>query len=80
MVDSGDLRLGVDQVREQNGEPDQARALQTLQAIWKNVFVTPSSAREARTTFELGNGDALILTSSMVCDERQWQTDGDYCS
>jgi sulfate transport system substrate-binding protein len=45
---------------KQNGEPDQARALQTLQAIWKNVFVTPSSAREARTTFELGNGDALI--------------------
>jgi ABC-type sulfate transport system substrate-binding protein len=36
------------------------RALQTLQGIWKNVFVTPASAREARTTFELGNGDALI--------------------
>jgi sulfate transport system substrate-binding protein len=31
-----------------------------LQAIWKNVFSTPASAREARTTFELGNGDALI--------------------
>jgi sulfate/thiosulfate-binding protein len=45
---------------KQNGEPDQARALQTLQAVWKNVFVTPASAREARTTFELGNGDALI--------------------
>ena len=45
---------------KQNGEPDQARALQTLQAIWKNVFVTPASAREARTTFELGNGDALV--------------------
>jgi sulfate/thiosulfate-binding protein len=45
---------------KQTGEPDQARALQTLQAIWKNVFVTPASAREARTTFELGNGDALI--------------------
>ena len=45
---------------KQNGEPDTARALQTLQAIWKNVFVTPASAREARTTFELGNGDALI--------------------
>jgi sulfate transport system substrate-binding protein len=43
-----------------SGEPDQARALQTLQAIWKNVFVTPASAREARTTFELGNGDALV--------------------
>ena len=45
---------------KQSGEPDQARALQTLQAIWRNVFVTPASAREARTTFELGNGDALI--------------------
>jgi sulfate transport system substrate-binding protein len=45
---------------KQSGEPDQARALQMLQGIWKNVFVTPASAREARTTFELGNGDALI--------------------
>jgi sulfate transport system substrate-binding protein len=44
----------------QGGEPNHARALQTLQAIWKNVFVTPASAREARTTFELGNGDALV--------------------
>jgi sulfate/thiosulfate-binding protein len=45
---------------KESGEPDQARALQRLQAIWKNVFVTPASAREARTTFELGNGDALV--------------------
>jgi sulfate transport system substrate-binding protein len=45
---------------KQNGAPDQARALQTLQAVWKNVFVSPASAREARTTFELGNGDALV--------------------
>ena len=36
------------------------RALQTLRAMWKNVISTPGSAREARTTFELGNGDALI--------------------
>ena len=41
-------------------EDDKARALQTLRAIWKNVISTPGSAREARTTFELGNGDALI--------------------
>lgn len=41
-------------------EPDTARAIQTLKAIWKNVISTPGSAREARTTFELGNGDALI--------------------
>ncbi len=45
---------------KQSGEPDKARALQTLQAIWKNVISTPASAREARTTFELGNGDALV--------------------
>lgn len=44
----------------QSGTPDKPRALQTLRAIWKNVISTPGSAREARTTFELGNGDALI--------------------
>lgn len=44
----------------QTGSGDTARALQTLQAIWRNVISTPASAREARTTFELGNGDALI--------------------
>lgn len=44
----------------QTGAADPARALQTLQAIWRNVISTPASAREARTTFELGNGDALV--------------------
>lgn len=39
---------------------DAPRAVRTLRAIWKNVISTPGSAREARTTFELGNGDALI--------------------
>ena len=39
---------------------DKSGALQTLRAIWRNVISTPGSAREARTTFELGNGDALI--------------------
>jgi sulfate transport system substrate-binding protein len=43
-----------------SGEADRTRALHTLQGIWKNVISTPASAREARTTFELGNGDALI--------------------
>lgn len=42
------------------GEQDKMRALQTLRAIWRHVISTPGSAREARTTFELGNGDALI--------------------
>lgn len=42
------------------GESDQAQALQTLRAIWKNVIATPGSAREARTQFETGFGDALV--------------------
>jgi sulfate transport system substrate-binding protein len=42
------------------GERDKTRALQTLRSIWGHVISTPGSAREARTTFELGNGDALI--------------------
>lgn len=43
-----------------SGEPDKARALQVLQAIWRNVKSTPGSAREARTQFETGFGDALV--------------------
>lgn len=42
------------------GERDPERASGTLKAIWRNVISTPGSAREARTTFELGNGDALV--------------------
>lgn len=44
----------------EGGEQDKTRALNTLQAIWKNVISTPGSAREARTQFETGYGDALI--------------------
>jgi sulfate transport system substrate-binding protein len=43
-----------------SGEPDPARALQILRAIWRNVISTPGSAREARTQFETGFGDALV--------------------
>jgi len=46
--------------QKQFGERDSARALQTLQSIWRNVKSTPGSAREARTQFETGFGDALI--------------------
>ena len=46
--------------QKQSGEPDKARALQTLRAIWRNVISTPGSAREARTQFETGFGDALV--------------------
>lgn len=42
------------------GTADANRAVQTLQAIWKNVISTPGSAREARTQFETGYGDALV--------------------
>ncbi|MEO6333508.1 MAG: sulfate ABC transporter substrate-binding protein [Pyrinomonadaceae bacterium] len=44
----------------ESGEQDKTRALHTLQAIWKNVISTPGSAREARTQFETGYGDALV--------------------
>jgi len=44
----------------ESGSQDKARALTTLRAIWKNVISTPGSAREARTQFETGYGDALI--------------------
>jgi sulfate/thiosulfate-binding protein len=44
----------------ETGKQDPARALQTLQAVWKNVISTPGSAREARTQFETGYGDALV--------------------
>jgi sulfate transport system substrate-binding protein len=45
---------------KQSGAPDPARALHTLKAIWRNVISTPGSAREARTQFETGFGDALV--------------------
>jgi len=43
-----------------SGTQDTVKALNTLQAVWKNVISTPGSAREARTQFETGYGDALI--------------------
>ena len=45
---------------EAAGGRDEARALKTLQTIWKNVIASPDSARAARTQFETGHGDALI--------------------
>lgn len=44
----------------ETGTPDPVRATNTLKAIWKNVISSPASAREARTTFGLGSGDALV--------------------
>jgi sulfate transport system substrate-binding protein len=53
---------GAELVKAQahTGARNEARALQTLQAIWRNVISTPGSAREARTQFETGFGDALV--------------------
>lgn len=45
---------------QSSGTPDATRALETLKAIWRRVISTPGSAREARTQFETGYGDALI--------------------
>lgn len=45
---------------KETGQRDAARAQQMLKAIWRNVISTPGSAREARTQFELGQGDALV--------------------
>jgi sulfate transport system substrate-binding protein len=41
-------------------EAARAQALQLLKSVWKNVISSPGSAREARTQFETGYGDALI--------------------
>jgi len=62
---------------KQSGEKDPTRALQTLQAVWRNVFSTPASAREARTTFELGNGDALITYELDALLMKEQKPDGD---
>lgn len=44
----------------ETGHPDSVVATDLLRAIWKNVISTPGSAREARTQFETGYGDALV--------------------
>ncbi|MDX6484486.1 MAG: sulfate/thiosulfate transport system substrate-binding protein [Gaiellaceae bacterium] len=41
-------------------EAARAHALQLLKSVWGNVISSPGSAREARTQFETGYGDALI--------------------
>lgn len=64
---------------KETGEADHARALQILQAIWRNVISTPASAREARTTFELGNGDALVTyeLDAILMKEQNSKADAD---
>lgn len=50
------LRRGLD------GEP----AVEQLAAIWRNVAARPATAREARTRFERGEGDALVTYAADV--------------
>jgi len=50
----------LERSEKETGVRDEGRALNTLRAIWRNVISTPGSAREARTQFETGFGDALI--------------------
>lgn len=45
---------------KETGTRDPRRAFETLQRIWRNVLATPESARQARTQFERGEGDALV--------------------
>jgi sulfate transport system substrate-binding protein len=46
--------------KAETGGVDQGRAMQLLKSVWARVISTPGSAREARTQFETGYGDALI--------------------
>jgi len=50
----------LEKSQAQTGTQDPARAQNLLASIWRNVISTPGSAREARTGFETGYGDALI--------------------
>lgn len=45
---------------KRTGARDEQKAEDLLRRIWKNVISTPGSAREARTQFERGEGDALV--------------------
>lgn len=44
----------------QTGHRDAQKSFELLRGVWKNVIATPESARQARTQFESGFGDALI--------------------
>lgn len=46
---------------ERSGQArNEEKAFEVLLNVWKNVIATPESARQARTQFESGFGDALI--------------------
>ena len=50
----------LEKSQAKTGTQDPSRAQNLLASIWRNVISTPGSAREARTGFETGYGDALI--------------------
>ena len=56
------LAIYGSELKKSQAEPnsDRGSALGLLKSVWKNVISTPGSAREARTQFETGYGDALI--------------------
>ncbi|MCI0660891.1 MAG: substrate-binding domain-containing protein [Acidobacteria bacterium] len=45
---------------KESGVRDEKQAFETLKRVWRSVIATPGSAREARTHFEQGEGDALV--------------------
>jgi len=54
------LAIYGSEVKRAEAEGRTANPVGLLQSIWKNVISTPGSAREARTQFETGYGDALV--------------------
>jgi sulfate transport system substrate-binding protein len=57
----------------QTGTRDEAKAFDLLRRVWKNVIATPGSARQARTQFEQGYGDALVtyeLEALLLADKQ----------
>jgi sulfate transport system substrate-binding protein len=67
---------GSELIKSKNatGEWDEKKAFETLRRVWKNVIATPGSAREARTHFERGEGDALAtyeLEALQLLDKKE---------
>jgi sulfate transport system substrate-binding protein len=44
----------------ETGRRDETKAFELLNKVWRNVIATPAAARDARTQFERGEGDALV--------------------
>lgn len=59
------------------GRRDTTKAFELLRSIWKNVIATPGAARDARTQFERGEGDALVTyeLEALQLDDRKAGTE-----